>query len=207
MGSRCFNDDSKLPSESAWLGRRLLARSCSIHFYPRCMFFRRSIGFVDAHRLGWHFMDSLITSHLCTGRAVTVAGGDYLQKAPGITDGDCQAVGFGKCFTFSGVIRWAAQAFSRYTDIISTIFSQTCTNIYILLTSNLGLVGHTRQFQKPMSSRLIQHWHFLLRPMSSGHNHDIHRNMYEVFKEAAPAKTHSRTLCHHCVTRVPGSGI
>lgn len=99
MGSRCFNDDSKLPSESAWLGRRLLARSCSIHFYPRCMFFRRSIGFVDAHRLGWHFMDSLITSHLCTGRAVTVAGGDYLQKAPGITDGDCQAVGFGKCFT------------------------------------------------------------------------------------------------------------
>ena len=79
--------------------------------------------------------------------------------------------------------------------------------IYILLTSNLGLVGHTRQFQKPMSSRLIQHWHFLLRPMSSGHNHDIHRNMYEVFKEAAPAKTHSRTLCHHCVTRVPGSGI
>ena len=79
--------------------------------------------------------------------------------------------------------------------------------IYILLTSNLGLVGHTRQFQKPMSSGLIQHWHFLLRPMSSGHNHDIHRNMYEVFKEAAPAKTHSRTLCHHCVTRVPGSGI
>ena len=75
------------------------------------------------------------------------------------------------------------------------------------LTSNLGLVGHTRQFQKPMSSGLIQHWHFLLRPMSSGHNHDIHRNMYEVFKEAAPAKTHSRTLCHHCVTRVPGSGI
>ena len=75
--------------------------------------------------------------------------------------------------------------------------------IYILLTSNLGLVGHTRQFQKPMSSRLIQHWHFLLRPMSSGHNHDIHRNMYEVFKETAP----SRTLCHHCVTRVPGSGI
>ena len=79
--------------------------------------------------------------------------------------------------------------------------------LYILLTSNLGLVGHTRQFQKPMSSRLIQHWHFLLRPMSSGHNHDIHRNMYEVFKETAPAKTHSRTLCHHCVTRVPGSGI
>ena len=75
--------------------------------------------------------------------------------------------------------------------------------IYILLTSNLGLVGHTRQFQKPMSSGLIQHWHFLLRPMSSGHNHDIHRNMYEVFKEA----THSRALCHHCVTRVPGSGI
>ena len=79
--------------------------------------------------------------------------------------------------------------------------------ISTLLTSNLGLVGHTRQFQKPMSSGLIQHWHFLLRPMSSGHNHDIHRNMYEVFKEAAPAKTHSRTLCHHCVTRVPGSGI
>ena len=80
-------------------------------------------------------------------------------------------------------------------------------SLYILLTSNLGLVGHTRQFQKPMSSRLIQHWHFLLRPMSSGHNHDIHRNMYEVFKETAPARTHSRTLCHHCVTRVPGSGI
>ena len=80
-------------------------------------------------------------------------------------------------------------------------------DLSILLTSNLGLVGHTRQFQKPMSSGLIQHWHFLLRPMSSGHNHDIHRNMYEVFKEAAPAKTHSRTLCHHCVTGVPGSGI
>ena len=158
----------------------------------------------------------LILPHISWKKGDSLRKGSSLrhQKNPhsascGILTNDKCSISLAPNKSFRGLMncRESPSSVSRAwkTGFVST--TMCLLGVYILLTSNLGLVGHTRQFQKPMSSGLIQHWHFLLRPMSSGHNHDIHRNMYEVFKEAAPAKTHSRTLCHHCVTRVPGSGI
>ena len=155
----------------------------------------------------------LILPHISWKKGDSLRKGSSLrhQKNPhsascGILTNDKCSISLAPNKSFRGLMncRESPSSVSRAwkTGFVST--TMCLLGVYILLTSNLGLVGHTRQFQKPMSSGLIQHWHFLLRPMSSGHNHDIHRNIEICMRYSRKQRPQKHIVAPYVTTVSPG---